>query len=63
MDRHTDGQGTHRESQHHLMEILVSYDSLLHCSEGIFGTGQEDKGKDGLRNGTFLSNTWGCLPN
>lgn len=58
----TDGWGTHREGQHHLVEVLIPYDSLLHCSESIFGTGQKDKRKDGLRNGTFLANMWGCLP-
>lgn len=54
-DRQTDGRGTHRESQHHLVEVLIPYNSLLHCSEGIFGTGQRDKRKD-------VSNSRGCPP-
>lgn len=39
----TDRQGTHRESQHHLMEVLIPHDSLLYCSKGILGTGQDKR--------------------
>lgn len=44
----TNGQmdGTHRESQHHLVEVFVPHNSLLHCSEGILGAGW-DRRKSG----------------
>lgn len=32
-----------RKGQHDLMEILIPHNSLLHCSEGIFGAGKKDK--------------------
>lgn len=51
----TEGWGTHRESQHHLVEVLIPHDSLLHCSEGILGAGRKDKRKDGRREGASLS--------
>lgn len=51
----TEGWGTHRESQHHLVEVLIPHDSLLHCSEGILGAGRKDKRKDRRREEASLS--------
>lgn len=51
--------GTHRESQHHLVEVLIARDPLLYCSKGIFGTGQR-KRRDGLRQGPDWQG--GCRP-
>ena len=51
-----------RKGQHDLMEILIPHNSLLHCSEGIFGAGKKDKRKDGLRFRNFFPSTEGQGP-
>lgn len=50
---------THREGQHDLMEILIPHNSLLYCSERIFGAGKKDKKNDGLRHRILFPNTEG----